>query len=279
MTISIIIATKDNGICLERCLASILEQSQAPEKVIVQDGLSSDNTVDVLHRYSLLFGGILDWISEPDSGISDAWNKAIARASGDWILFLGSDDRLHSPIALARAGEALNRLDPHVRIAYGNVIMVRPDGTIVDNIGLHWSHIKEKFRRSHYCLQHQAVFHRLSFFQSYGAFDLELRICADQEILLRGLYGEDAVFLDGLNVSCMAIGGVSGQRRNIVRVNRELLSIQGKYRRVPFWDLLYWNLIKAHVIFWLYFLGGDSFALRCINFYRVVLRGRSPLSF
>jgi len=76
---------------LEGCLESVLRQDYPNIEHIVMDGGSSDGTLDVLRHYD---DRIAFWKSGPDKGVYDAWNKALAEASGEWISFLGADDEL-----------------------------------------------------------------------------------------------------------------------------------------------------------------------------------------
>lgn len=78
---------------LSDALQSIAEQNYKNIEVIVIDGGSTDGTLDVIKRYDTL---ITYSVSEKDSGIYDAMNKALDKATGDWILFMGSDDKLYS---------------------------------------------------------------------------------------------------------------------------------------------------------------------------------------
>ena len=86
---SIVIATYNAELFLLRCLRSVFEQTYEHVEIIVIDGGSNDNTVPILQANA---DKIRAWISEPDSGIYEAWNKALVRWRGDWILFLGADD-------------------------------------------------------------------------------------------------------------------------------------------------------------------------------------------
>jgi glycosyltransferase involved in cell wall biosynthesis len=88
MQYSIVIAVMNGAKTLRQTLGSVFTQSYPGWEVIVQDGGSTDGTLDILRGC----GNHLDWRSGPDSGIYDAWNKAAERASGDWVLFLGADD-------------------------------------------------------------------------------------------------------------------------------------------------------------------------------------------
>ena len=90
---------------LPGCLDSIKAQTCPHLEVIVADRASTDGTLDILREYEGKLN--LRWASEPDKSFCDAWSKALPRASGDWLQFLGADDRLHHPESMARAAERL----------------------------------------------------------------------------------------------------------------------------------------------------------------------------
>jgi glycosyltransferase involved in cell wall biosynthesis len=80
-------AEKHIGDVLESLISRINEQTE----VIIIDGLSTDNTINIIKKYQKY---ISKFISEKDSGIYDAMNKGVSMASGKYILFLGADDQL-----------------------------------------------------------------------------------------------------------------------------------------------------------------------------------------
>src|SRR5437016_1946889 len=94
--LSIIIPTLNRAKYIERCLLSVfneIETDYPNTEVIVIDGGSKDGTVDILKKHS---HKITYWISEPDSGVSEAINKGITKAQGEVIRLLGDDDELLS---------------------------------------------------------------------------------------------------------------------------------------------------------------------------------------
>jgi len=91
--LSVITATYNSGKYLEQAIKSVLDQTYENIEFIVVDGASTDSTLDIVCKYS----DKLDyWKSEPDTGIYDAMNKGASIASGDYALFLNSDDYLYS---------------------------------------------------------------------------------------------------------------------------------------------------------------------------------------
>ncbi|MFY7838707.1 MAG: glycosyltransferase family 2 protein [Lacibacter sp.] len=89
--VTIIVVTFNAGIVLEHCLQSIMQQPFKNYQLLVFDGQSTDDTIDILHKYNKY---ISYWQSEPDKGIYDAMNKALSFVKGKWVYFLGADDEL-----------------------------------------------------------------------------------------------------------------------------------------------------------------------------------------
>lgn len=89
--VSIVIATYNAAEYLPFCLKSIDEQRFKDLELIIVDGGSTDNTLEIIKAYK---GVPLQYKSEPDKGIYNAFNKGVKMISGKWCLFLGADDKL-----------------------------------------------------------------------------------------------------------------------------------------------------------------------------------------
>ena len=120
MRFSIVTASYNQGRFIRECIESVLTQGVDFEHIVV-DACSTDETLDVLRRYPHL-----KWTSEQDEGQTDAINKGFRRATGDWVMWLNSDDYLR-PGALKQVNEFIAK-QPAVDVVYGECIFVAEDG-------------------------------------------------------------------------------------------------------------------------------------------------------
>ena len=88
---SIVIANYNSGRFLEDAILSVIKQNYPKVQLIIIDGGSIDNSVDIIKRYEQY---IDFWVSEKDSGQSEAFNKGFIQAKYDWLFWLNADDFL-----------------------------------------------------------------------------------------------------------------------------------------------------------------------------------------
>lgn len=206
--ISVIIATWNASGTLNRCLKSISIQKTPEIEVIVVDGGSKDGTVQILNNSI----GVVDrWISEPDKGIYDAWNKGISLSNGDWIAFVGADDIL-LPNAVSNWESFLESatLD-NVDYVCARNRWVDSSGKLIREIGAPWVWSEVRLRTK---FAHVASLHRRKLFEDVGLYSLKYRICGDTELLIRKKDKLISVFLDSV-IAEMQIGGASFSVRAI----------------------------------------------------------------
>jgi glycosyltransferase involved in cell wall biosynthesis len=114
--VTIVTPSYHQGPFLEEAIRSVIEQDYPGIEYIVMDGGSQDNSFAVLQKYS---GSITYWESLPDRGQAHAINKGLARATGELVGWLNTDDRL-KPGAVQRAVDVFER-EPLVDVVYGRV--------------------------------------------------------------------------------------------------------------------------------------------------------------
>jgi glycosyltransferase involved in cell wall biosynthesis len=215
--ITIIIATHNREGTLQQCIDSVTQQTYPHKELIAIDGGSKDGTVELLKANSQR---IRYWISEPDRGIYHAWNKALPRARGEWICFLGADDFFWDAAVLMRVSEHLRNLSPKIRVVYGQNMLVNDRGEHLYPVGASWQTLKGKFRTS-MCLPHPGMMHHRSLFEQHGMFDESFRIAGDYEMLLRELKQADALFIPNLIMAGVRQGGISSNPDAALRVLSE----------------------------------------------------------
>ena len=215
---SIITVSFNSSGTIEKTIKSVLEQDYSNIEYIIIDGGSTDGTVDIIKNYE---DRIAYWISEPDKGISDAFNKGIAVATGDIIGIVNSDDQ-YLPGALRLIAKNYSE----------DIDVYR--GTIL----IHDEQKNEEYTYEpsmKFCLLpikvnvcHLTTFITKKAYEEYGVYDLEFKLAMDLD-LLRRFYRKGAKFkkVDGV-LGRFNVGGLSTiagnekgfeERRKVIRKN------------------------------------------------------------
>lgn len=182
MKISLVTAVYNREATLAAALSSARSQSHGDIEHLIQDGGSTDGSLKVIARF---LHSKMRVVSQRDSGIYDALNRGIARATGDVVGFLHSDDALAHDGVLARVAEAL--ADPAIDGVYGDLDYVAADDT---------SRVIRRWRSGAYdparlkwgwMPPHPTLYLRARVYDTFGAHDTSFRIAADYEAMLRYL--------------------------------------------------------------------------------------------
>jgi glycosyltransferase involved in cell wall biosynthesis len=214
--LTIITSTYNCAEALTKTASSIREQSYTNIQWIVVDGASIDGTLDVIIASLDI---VTDWLSEPDSGIYDAWNKACKLIDGDWVLFLGAGDLIHHQNALTEFWENAPNDCEQFSILYGNVLMTKVDGTpryVCRKTKLdYWEFGRPALP------PHQSVFHSKKLFSLREPFDTTYRIAADSKFLLQALKKGAGLYID-ITIAKMPDDGVSNNASNYLIAENEI---------------------------------------------------------
>jgi glycosyltransferase involved in cell wall biosynthesis len=178
LRISVIVPSYNSDAYLRQALKSVLGQEPRPHEVVLQDGGSTDNTLDILRS----FGERVAWVSAPDHGQSDALNKALARTTGDIVLWVNADDMI-LPGALAAASAAFVA-DHDLAFVYGDFDMIDGDGALVRAYRSSPYSWKRVYSRGCYIFS-GSLFVRRQALTDIGGFDASLRACMDLDLMLR----------------------------------------------------------------------------------------------
>lgn len=216
--ISVIIVTFNSVKYLKGAIESFLKQDYANKELVIIDGGSKDGTVDIIKQYEKQIGY---WCSEPDKGIYDAMNKGWRRASGEYMLYLGCDDRLLDG-ALSALGDKANGAD----LVFGDVKCLHAGGVVRERV----TTTDFDVIRKHAIFSHQSLIMKRSVFEKYNGFDCSYRVLADYHLILRAYLGGAKMQYVHQFISLFNMGGVSGFT---YRSDKEKLRIHTELKSIP----------------------------------------------
>jgi glycosyltransferase involved in cell wall biosynthesis len=222
--VSIVVATWNAARTFARCVQSIVEQDLTEWELLVSDGGSADGTVDLIRERARWIGW---WRSGADSGIYDAWNRALEHARGDYVCFLGADDAFLDRTSLQRLRSAAGAR-PFDLITSRGVAFDAGTGKRVLSGGA-WNY-KRLGRRMVVC--HPGLLHRRTLFDEHGKFDVRYKIAGDLDFLLR--LPPDVRTLD-VDTPTVLIETSGISRRNVLQRLREQRDILKRCERYGPW--------------------------------------------
>ncbi|MEX0929823.1 MAG: glycosyltransferase family 2 protein [Balneolales bacterium] len=183
MKVSIITVVFNNRHTIRHAIQSVLGQDHPDLEYIIIDGGSTDGTLEIIKTY----GSKIDTVvSEPDNGIYDAMNKGIARATGDIVGILNSDDIYQDRKVLSRVDRIFTNENPDS--LYGDLVYVEPDD--VDKVVRYWQagkYYKGIFLHG-WMPPHPTFFVKKEVYDRLGDFRDDMGLVADYEIMLRFLH-------------------------------------------------------------------------------------------
>ena len=218
--ISIITVSLNSERTIGQTIQSVLNQSYSNIEYIIVDGASSDTTVDIIKSYEKYFFKkkyIFKWVSEPDKGIYDAFNKGLTFITGEYIGFLNSDD-WYEPDGIQKIAE---KFKPFPAIYCGHMNLY------VENITKPARLFKSRPDRLYQTMRlaHPATLVSHQIFNEIGNFSTEYKIAGDYDFFLRAkLRGYKIYVIDKL-VSNMLRGGAS---KDLLTVFKEERIIKNK---------------------------------------------------
>lgn len=186
MKISIVTVAYNSAATIRDTFESVLAQSHDDYEYIVVDGLSKDETVEIIKEYEPRFNGKMRWISEKDSGLYDAMNKGIRMATGEVVGILNSDDFFTSGNVLESVCRGFDSAETDA--VYADVRYVKQHD--LQSVVRHYS--SKGFRRwkmrTGLIPAHPSFYARRELFEKFGFYRTDYRIAADFELLLRFIF-------------------------------------------------------------------------------------------
>jgi glycosyltransferase involved in cell wall biosynthesis len=198
---------------LEQTILSVLDQQYPAIQYIIIDGGSTDKSLSIIKKYE---SDLYFWSSEKDNGISDAFNKGIARATGDIIGIINADD-WYEPNTFELVARQMGDAD----ICFGDVQF--------------WKNGQKEFIQKgnlkllsrEITIIHPTVFVKRNLYQKYGGFDIHYRCAMDYDLLLRLKINNCQFKYLPSTLANMRWGGLSDSSWKIGC--RETLKIKNKY--------------------------------------------------
>ncbi|WP_370000556.1 glycosyltransferase family 2 protein [Winogradskyella sp.] len=218
--LSIITINYNNAEGLKLTMESVAAQTWRDFEHILIDGNSTDNSVTIIKSFDYKN---LIWVSEPDSGIYNAMNKGISRASGRYVLFLNSGDYLENEKVLA---DVLKYLSDDVSVLSGHIIFNEDSGKRLrehPNI-MTFSYLVGN------AIAHPSTFIKRELFVKYGMYNEEFKVVSDWAFFLKvlGLHNESYLKIP-LIISVFDTTGVSSNINILDKVYKEREKVLASY--------------------------------------------------
>lgn len=240
MKISIITVVWNNKDTINDAINSAINQTYKDIEYIIIDGASSDGTVEIIKGYA---DKITKFVSEKDKGIYDAMNKGVDLATGDIIAFLHSDDIYSSSNIVEIVAKEFER--GNLDGVYGDLVYTPKSNT--QKVLRYWKSkdFDLSLLKKGWMPAHPTLFLKRNIYEKYGKFDLDFKIAADYDFMLR-------ILSDGIKIKYlpkvlykMRIGGESNKSlKNILLKSKEDLKALKKNKIGGIITLLMKNLSK-----------------------------------
>ena len=235
---SIITIVFNDVLGIEKTIKSVIKQNCSNFEYIIIDGYSTDGTAEIIKKYS---DYITYYVSEKDNGISDAFNKGIAKAQGEWLCFLNAGDIFVSSETLNNV-EALKMLDKRKSlIFYGKAFL---ENAKHKRLYSGEPFTKKRFEKA-MIICHQSAFMHRDYFKLYGLYDLNFKLTMDYELLLRSKEFNYVFF--NIVISRIEDGGIS--RQNIKNVYKEFLLAKLMHVKKCKYILYYEFLVHYFIVY------------------------------
>lgn len=214
--LTIITINYNNVLGLQKTIESVVNQTCKEFEYIVIDGGSNDDSVNIIKQYA---NQINYWVSEPDNGIYNAMNKGIAKANGEYLLFLNSGDCLISKTILQEINNHLKDYD----VVYG-------DGLLENNTRITVPEILNKQYFYSQSLFHPSAFIKRKLFFEQGLYNEKNKIISDWEFFIKLFFFNNATSKKiNCVISIIEEGGISRDGKYKKLLKKEMKDVHEKY--------------------------------------------------
>lgn len=229
---------------LERTICSVLDQGYPNLEYIIVDGGSTDGSVDIIRRYAHRLNC---WVSEPDKGQSDAINKGLRRATGEWVAWQNSDDVYLPGTFQDLVCTAAER--PRAGLIIGDMMLIDECDRSLRDI----RYVTPRYRAllaEGMVLTNQAAFWRRTLHDQVGFLNENLHYCFDYEWFLRLTQHTKGVHV-GRIWGALRLHSETKTSRQVQRFKEERARILAGRQLGP-WQSRFWKLRRL----WLMLMQG-----------------------
>ena len=177
--VSIVTPSFNQAQYIESTIQSVLVQDYPQIEYLIVDGSSTDDTVDIIKKYQ---GQLAWWVSEKDQGQTDAINKGFARASGDILAWINSDDT-YEPGAVRLAANYLME-HPEVGMVYGDCNFINAEGRVIGRFASAQTNYR-MLRQGYVHIPQQTMFFRGELWRQVGPLDPSFYFAMDYDLWTR----------------------------------------------------------------------------------------------
>jgi glycosyltransferase involved in cell wall biosynthesis len=191
--VSIVTPSFNQAAYLEQTICSVLEQDYPRIEYMIVDGGSADGSVDIIKRYA---DKLAWWVSEVDKGQTDAINKGFARANGQILAWINSDDT-YEPGAVSTAVEYL-QAHPDVGMVYADCNFINEQGNVIGKFGAAQTDYR-RLRQGYVHIPQQTMFFRAGLWHAVGPLDPSFYFAMDYDLWVRIAARTEIKYFPGQN--------------------------------------------------------------------------------
>ena len=260
LILSIVIASYNYGRFIEAAIQSVASQMSDEIELIVVDGGSTDNSVDIIKKYARERESVISyWVSEPDKGQSDAFNKGFAKARGKYLTWLNADDIM--PDGCLKKVITAFKKHPESEWFTGNVFRFLEDGRVSEiGWGPHFfpAFLQRKNSPSSIAVFGPSTFFSKKIYEQVGQIDVNLVNTMDYDLWIKFVMA--GIHQRRINCFCWAFRmheasksaeygehSVSKQVRDMISREVEVIRARSGYHPCDFWRkvMIVWRLLDG----------------------------------
>ncbi len=248
MKVSIITPSYNSGTFLEKCILNVKNQNYQNIELIIVDGGSTDNTLNILKKFDE--PGKVLWVSEKDKGIAHAMDKGFRMASGDIFAWLDADNYYSDGIV--REVVSIFESNPDIEVVYGNIEVVDGNGKLIRvyNPPKVLTFKKALIETTGAIPPQPAVFFRRQIFERVGGFDTNFKVAGDVEFWIKVLQTNPKIYyLNKIFGYYYSDGTTASQSiKGVIKGYKEMLFIGKKYGQSTFGKVvMFFKYLKGYI--------------------------------